>query len=84
MRWAGGWALTIAALPPPQNFTSTAVMECLGSCLTNKYSEGAPAPQTPGAVGNAAHITGIAGASCSHCVSLGQACPARDTTAATS
>lgn len=23
-----------------ENFTSTAVMECLGSCLTNKYSEG--------------------------------------------
>jgi hypothetical protein len=23
-----------------QNFTSRAVMECLGSCLTNKYSEG--------------------------------------------
>ena len=31
--------------PPPhscQNFTSRAVMECLGSCLTNKYSEGYP------------------------------------------
>ena len=26
----------------PQNFTSRAVMECLGSCLTNKYSEGYP------------------------------------------
>ena len=25
-----------------ENFTSTAVMECLGSCLTNKYSEGLP------------------------------------------
>jgi glycine hydroxymethyltransferase len=25
-----------------QNFTSSAVMECLGSCLTNKYSEGQP------------------------------------------
>jgi len=25
-----------------QNFTSQAVMECLGSCLTNKYSEGLP------------------------------------------
>ena len=25
-----------------ENFTSTAVMECLGSCLTNKYSEGYP------------------------------------------
>eukprot|EP01027_Heterolobosea_sp_BB2_P025410 GEZU01038995.1.p1 GENE.GEZU01038995.1~~GEZU01038995.1.p1 ORF type:complete len:498 (-),score=192.34 GEZU01038995.1:127-1554(-) len=25
-----------------ENFTSTAVMECLGSCLTNKYSEGQP------------------------------------------
>lgn len=23
-----------------ENFTSTAVLECLGSCLTNKYSEG--------------------------------------------
>lgn len=23
-----------------ENFTSKAVMECLGSCLTNKYSEG--------------------------------------------
>lgn len=23
-----------------ENFTSTAVMQCLGSCLTNKYSEG--------------------------------------------
>ena len=23
-----------------ENFTSRAVMECLGSCLTNKYSEG--------------------------------------------
>nr|CEL69224.1 TPA: Serine hydroxymethyltransferase, related [Neospora caninum Liverpool] len=25
-----------------ENFTSQAVMECLGSCLTNKYSEGYP------------------------------------------
>ena len=25
-----------------ENFTSNAVMECLGSCLTNKYSEGLP------------------------------------------
>lgn len=25
-----------------QNFTSRAVMECLGSCLTNKYAEGLP------------------------------------------
>ena len=25
-----------------ENFTSAAVMECLGSCLTNKYSEGQP------------------------------------------
>jgi hypothetical protein len=25
-----------------ENFTSAAVMECLGSCLTNKYSEGLP------------------------------------------
>lgn len=25
-----------------ENFTSTAVMQCLGSCLTNKYSEGYP------------------------------------------
>ena len=25
-----------------QNFTSRAVMECMGSCLTNKYSEGYP------------------------------------------
>jgi glycine hydroxymethyltransferase len=25
-----------------ENFTSTAVMDCLGSCLTNKYSEGYP------------------------------------------
>merc|ERR1740138_61831 len=25
-----------------ENFTSRAVMECLGSCLTNKYSEGQP------------------------------------------
>ena len=25
-----------------ENFTSEAVMECLGSCLTNKYSEGYP------------------------------------------
>ena len=23
-----------------ENFTSNSVMECLGSCLTNKYSEG--------------------------------------------
>ena len=23
-----------------ENFTSTAVLQCLGSCLTNKYSEG--------------------------------------------
>lgn len=31
-------------LPPVllQNFTSRAVMECLGSVLTNKYSEGLP------------------------------------------
>ena len=26
-----------------ENFTSKAVMECLGSALTNKYSEGYPA-----------------------------------------
>lgn len=25
-----------------ENFTSSAVMECLGSCFTNKYSEGLP------------------------------------------
>lgn len=25
-----------------ENFTSRAVLECLGSCLTNKYSEGRP------------------------------------------
>ena len=25
-----------------ENFTSSAVMECLGSCLTNKYAEGEP------------------------------------------
>ena len=25
-----------------ENFTSRAVMECLGSCMTNKYSEGMP------------------------------------------
>ena len=25
-----------------ENFTSKAVMECMGSCLTNKYSEGRP------------------------------------------
>merc|ERR1712060_877368 len=25
-----------------ENFTSKAVMECLGSCMTNKYSEGLP------------------------------------------
>jgi hypothetical protein len=25
-----------------ENFTSRAVLECLGSCLTNKYSEGQP------------------------------------------
>jgi glycine hydroxymethyltransferase len=31
------------SLPLPQNFTSKAVMQSLGSCLTNKYSEGLPA-----------------------------------------
>lgn len=25
-----------------ENFTSVSVMQCLGSCLTNKYSEGLP------------------------------------------
>ena len=25
-----------------ENFTSKAVIQCLGSCLTNKYSEGQP------------------------------------------
>merc|ERR1719224_150320 len=25
-----------------ENFTTSAVLECLGSCLTNKYSEGQP------------------------------------------
>ena len=25
-----------------ENFTSVAVLQCLGSCLTNKYSEGQP------------------------------------------
>ena len=29
-------------LIPSENFTSKAVMECLGSCMTNKYSEGLP------------------------------------------
>ena len=33
------WALRLCVCA--QNFTSTAVMECLGSCFTNKYSEGA-------------------------------------------
>ena len=36
-QWAG------IELIASENFTSTAVMECLGSCLTNKYSEGYPA-----------------------------------------
>lgn len=27
---------------PSQNFTSQAVIDCLGSALTNKYSEGLP------------------------------------------
>ena len=30
-------------------------MECLGSCLTNKYSEGAPAPQTPAPLATRCH-----------------------------
>lgn len=30
------------SLPCAQNFTSRAVMEALGSCLTNKYAEGLP------------------------------------------
>lgn len=25
-----------------ENFTSVSVLQCLGSCLTNKYSEGLP------------------------------------------
>jgi glycine hydroxymethyltransferase len=29
-----------------ENFTSTAVMDCLGSCLTNKYSEGYPGTES--------------------------------------
>lgn len=36
-------SLTLSSsLHPPQNFCSRAVQECLGSCLTNKYSEGYP------------------------------------------
>merc|ERR1740133_754950 len=35
-QWAG------LELIASENFTSTAVMECLGSCLTNKYAEGLP------------------------------------------
>jgi glycine hydroxymethyltransferase len=36
-------ALPAPARPPvSQNFTSRAVMECLGSALTNKYAEGLP------------------------------------------
>jgi glycine hydroxymethyltransferase len=34
--------VTSIELIASENFTSTAVMECLGSCLTNKYSEGQP------------------------------------------
>lgn len=30
------------ALIASENFTSRAVMEAVGSCLTNKYSEGLP------------------------------------------
>lgn len=37
MRQRGGLELIAS-----ENFTSTAVMQCLGSCLTNKYSEGYP------------------------------------------
>ena len=35
-QWAG------IELIASENFTSRAVMDCLGSCLTNKYSEGYP------------------------------------------
>eukprot|EP00744_Colponema_vietnamica_P000473 GILI01000862.1.p2 GENE.GILI01000862.1~~GILI01000862.1.p2 ORF type:complete len:451 (+),score=160.79 GILI01000862.1:110-1462(+) len=35
-QWAG------IELIASENFTSRAVMDCLGSCLTNKYSEGLP------------------------------------------
>ena len=35
-QWAG------IELIASENFTSRAVLECLGSCLTNKYSEGYP------------------------------------------
>lgn len=37
--------LLLRCAPPPlgaQNFTSRAVMDCLGSALTNKYAEGLP------------------------------------------
>lgn len=33
------WGLELIA---SENFTSKAVLQCLGSCLTNKYSEGQP------------------------------------------
>ena len=39
----GGWVdLRCIELIASENFTSRAVMECLGSALTNKYSEGQP------------------------------------------
>ena len=33
-----------------ENFTSKGVMECLGSCLTNKYSEGYPGKRYYGVI----------------------------------
>ena len=36
------WELRCIELIASENFTSRAVMECLGSALTNKYSEGQP------------------------------------------
>lgn len=36
------WPALTQRIPGHQNFTSRAVMDCLGSCLTNKYAEGLP------------------------------------------
>jgi glycine hydroxymethyltransferase len=42
-----------------ENFTSKAVMECLGSCMTNKYSEGMPGARYYGGNENIDQIENI-------------------------
>lgn len=64
-----------------ENFTSRAVMQALGSCMTNKYSEGRPHARLVHVVrpplsscDTAAHSSSHNTILCDHITSAGQAC----------